>query len=42
MVLVLIESTNSFTIYDKNLVRRLTTMLFNFYRLCPNPKTLKI
>lgn len=41
MILVLIKSTDSFTIYDENLVRRLTTMLFNFYWLCPNPKTLR-
>jgi hypothetical protein len=40
MILVLIESTDPFAINDKNLVRRLTTMLFNFYWLCPNPKTL--
>jgi hypothetical protein len=41
MILILIESTDSFAIYDKNFIRRLTTMLFNFYWLCPNPKTLK-
>jgi hypothetical protein len=42
VILILIESTNTFTIYDKNFVRRLATMFFYFYWLCPNPKTLII
>jgi hypothetical protein len=42
MILILIESPYAFTIYDKNFIWRFTSMLFNFYWLCPNPKTLKI
>lgn len=40
MILVLIESTYAFTVNNKNLVGRLTTMLFNFDWFCPNPETL--
>jgi hypothetical protein len=42
MILILIESTYAFTINDKNLIWRFASMLFNFYWLCPNPKTLNI
>ena len=40
MILIFIESTNAFAVNYEHFIWWLTAMFFNFYRFCPNPKTL--